>query len=454
MKRKLQKIYWAGILITLAVMTSAVFIMVRIKIDDTRDHLKSILHAASLWTQESSSDLQSLAESIAAVSPPLRVTFMMEHGLVLADSESDVLSMESHYDRPEVIMARNEGVGESLRISGTQTSLVLYMAKRISPKLIVRLSFPLNEITHLLFIYTLGLLLMALFLFFLQRRALNRFTSLLQQQMDEVRVVLEGSRTQANALFPELGPAITNINYLASRLNGDLAEITRTLNLRSDFVANASHELRSPLTSIMGFAEMLDEGLADTKEEQALCISTIRSECARMLDVIEDILHLSKAEGQAAPPMVPIPLHALAAQVCLSLSPQASSRTITLNCTGETTIYGAEKDVWEILYNLVDNAIRYGKPGGHVEIHMQDNLLSISDDGIGIEEKHLPRLFEQFYRVDETREMSVGGTGLGLSIVHALATRMGAAITVESEPDVGTRFTVTFRSAEKAGEDA
>ena len=152
--------------------------------------------------------------------------------------------------------------------------------------------------------------------------------------------------------------------------------------------------------------------------------------------------------------MAPVSVHELAQEVCLALSPQAGQKEISLGFAGEMTVTGVEKDVWEILYNLTDNAIRYGKRGGRVDIGMKDNRLTVSDDGVGIEEKHLPRLFEQFYRVDETREMSAGGTGLGLSIVHALVTRMGGTIEVQSEPGAGTRFTVTFTEKGKAGEDA
>ena len=454
MKKKLQQIYWTGILITLTVMASAIAIMFSMKIDDTKTHLRSILHAASAWTLESNSALQNLAENIADISPPLRVTFMMEHGLVIADSESDALSMESHYNRPEIVQAREKNIGESLRYSSTQGSLVLYMAKRISPQLIVRLCYPLNQITRLFSYYAFGLVLMALFLFFLQRRVLNRFFSRLQQQMDEVRLVLEGKQKEADILFPELFPAISNINYLAGRLSDDLAEVTRTLNIRSDFVANASHELRSPLTSIMGFAEMLDEGLADTVEERELCVKTIRSECGRMLQVIEDILHLSKTERQAAPEYTPVCVHTLAKEVSLALSTQAADKAITLRCAGEMTVQGVEKDIWEILYNLIDNAIRYGKHGGQVDVTMEENRLTVADNGVGIAAQHLPRLFEQFYRVDETREMSAGGTGLGLSIVRALVLRMDGEIAVNSEPNVGTQFTVTFRTGEKECDDA
>ena len=140
MKRRLRHLYWTGIAITMVMATVAVAMMVKLKIDDSREALRSILHAASAWTMESTEDLQSMAESIASVSPPLRVTFLMEQGLVLADSEADALAMENHASRPEVQAALQGGIGESLRFSDTQAMLTLYAAMRISPALILRLS--------------------------------------------------------------------------------------------------------------------------------------------------------------------------------------------------------------------------------------------------------------------------------------------------------------------------
>ena len=267
MKRRLRHLYWTGIAITMVMATVAVAMMVKLKIDDSREALRSILQAASAWTMESTEDLQSMAESIASVSPPLRVTFLMEQGLVLADSEADALAMENHASRPEVQAALQGGIGESLRFSDTQAMLTLYAAMRISPALILRLSYPLWEIAGMLAMYGVGLLCLFLVLYILQRRTLGRFGKDLMLQMDEVRRLLEGDAGHSRAVFPELQPALDNISYLAKRLKDDLNEVSRTLTLRDDFVANASHELRSPLTSVMGFAEMLDEGMADSPEE-------------------------------------------------------------------------------------------------------------------------------------------------------------------------------------------
>ena len=453
MKRRLRHLYWTGIVITMVMATVAVAMMVKLKIDDSREALRSILQAASAWTMESTEDLQSMAESIASVSPPLRVTFLMEQGLVLADSEADALSMENHATRPEVQEALQGGTGESLRFSDTQAVATLYAAMRISPVLILRLSYPLWELAGVLAAYGAGLLCLFLILYVLQRRTLSRFGRDLLVQMDEVRRLLEGDAGHGRAVFPELQPALDNISYLARRLREDLSEVSRTLTLRDDFVANASHELRSPLTSVMGFAEMLDEDMADSPEERELCVRMIRSECQRMLDVIEDILHLSRAEAQPAEEAHAVDVGGVAREIATSLSAQASQKGIEIRVEGEMVRKGVEKDFWEILYNLAGNAVRYGREGGHVWIRLTGDAIEVEDDGVGIAPEHLPHIFEQFYRVDESRGMAPGGTGLGLSIVRALAERCGARVTVESEAGKGSTFAVHF-DAEAGKEQA
>ena len=453
MKRRLRHLYWTGIVITMAMATVVMAMMVKLKIDDTRESLRSILHAASAWTMESTEDLQSMAESIASVSPPLRVTFLMEQGLVLADSEADALSMENHATRPEVQEALQGGIGESLRFSDTQAVATLYAAMRISPVLILRLSYPLWELAGVLAAYGAGLLCLFLILYVLQRRTLSRFGRDLLVQMDEVRRLLEGDAGHGRAVFPELQPALDNISYLARRLREDLSEVSRTLTLRDDFVANASHELRSPLTSVMGFAEMLDEDMAYSPEERELCVRMIRSECQRMLDVIEDILHLSRAEAQPAEEAHAVDVGGVAQEIATSLSAQASQKGIEIRVEGEMVREGVEKDFWEILYNLAGNAVRYGREGGHVWIRLTGDAIEVEDDGVGIAPEHLPHIFEQFYRVDESRGMAPGGTGLGLSIVRALAERCGARVTVESEAGKGSTFAVHF-DAEAGKEQA
>ncbi|MDO4741187.1 MAG: HAMP domain-containing sensor histidine kinase [Eubacteriales bacterium] len=444
MKKQLRRLYWIGVCCTLCVTMAAMGLLVVFRISDMSASLRSVLETASAWTMEVNSDLQTHADHIASVSPPIRVTFLMDSGLVLADSEEDAALMENHLRRPEIQRALKEPLGESLRLSDTQSIFMLYTAKRISPNLILRLGYPIEIITHALLFYCIGFVLLFAILNAVLRFALMRFSSSLQKQMDDIRRALEGDSSKPKAVFPELQPALDNIAYLAGRLNSDLAEVNRTLSLRNEFVANASHELRSPLTSVMGFAEMLDEGLAETPEERALCVQTIRSECRRMLDVVEDVLLLSRAERQQELVFSQVCVEKVAEEICRSLSPQAAQKNISLSVEGTMQLRAVEKDVWEILHNLTANAIRYGKNGGYAKILLSERAICVEDDGIGIAREHLPHLFEQFYRVDQSRDPSVRGTGLGLSIVRTLAERNGGCAQVESEPGKGSRFTVYF----------
>ncbi len=444
MKRTIARLYWIGVTVTMAVALAAMALIVALRIHDTKTTMGDLLSTATAWTLESRDPLQTQAENIAAASPPLRVTFVMPSGLVLADSGRETEELRFIAEEPEIAEAAAVGEGSTLRLSGEEGHFALHRARRISGDLILCLSYPLTDITRLIVAYSVALVLLFAVLFLLQRLVLARLCRDIVRQMEEVEAILDGQPGQRTAVFPELQSAINDIAYRAERLNADLKEVNRTLSLRSDFVANASHEIRSPLTSIMGFAEMLDEGLADTPEEQALCISAIRSECTRILDVVEDILLLSRAEGKKDAAAVPLDVRAIAAEVVQSLSQRAAQKGIALHLDGELRLQGVEKSLWEILYNLTDNAVRYGREGGNVWIALTQEGFSVTDDGPGIEAHHLPRIFEQFYRVDETRDASVRGTGLGLSIVRALVESLGGTITAKSEYGQGSCFTVRF----------
>ncbi|MBQ6715887.1 MAG: hypothetical protein IJN21_05130 [Clostridia bacterium] len=444
MKRKLQKIYWIGVICTLIMASIAVFMLIAFRIKDKNDSLISILETASGWTQAVDGDLNAHARSIAGVSPRLRVTFLTDSGAVLADSEEEAAEMSNHLDRPEIQAAINGEIGRSFRLSGTQSVFMLYAAKRVSDNLILRLSFPIEIITNALIVYTIGIITLLVILIIFQKRAVLHITGAVATQIDDVRRTLEGEIETPKAVFSEFQPALDNISYQAKRLNSDLKEVRRTLSLRSDFVANASHELRSPLTSVMGFAEMLDEGLADTPEEKKMCIQTIRSECSRMLNVVEDVLLLSRAEREKDLIFKSVSVYEVANEIAQALSPQAAEKNIDLRVEGTLILYSVEKDIWEILYNLTSNGIRYGKKGGWVKICLKKGEIIVADNGIGIEEMHLPHLFEQFYRVDQSRDPSVRGTGLGLSIVRTLSQRNGGSVSVKSEYGKGSEFSVLF----------
>ena len=444
MKRSLRRVYWTASALILVLAIVAIGLMARMKLEDNRSTTRAVLQASSAWTLESHDGLQTLARDIADAAPPLRVTFLLSNGMVLADSQADPLSMPNHLDRPEISQLQTQEIGEDLRISDTQSTISLYAAKYVTPVLILRLCYPLSEMINLLAAYAVAFILLCGVLYILQRRTFSRFANRMISQLEDVRLMLETNSGARKAIFPEFQPALDHIAYLVERLNADLAEVTRTARLRTDFVANASHELRSPLTSIMGFAEMLAEGMADDPQEQALCLSTIRGECQRMLAVIEDILNQSRTERPHDQPAAPVDVTAVANEIVQALTPQAAQKNISLFVEGQLTLNGWEKDCWEMIYNLAGNAIRYGREGGWVRIRLSPNAIAVSDNGVGIRAEHLPYLFEPFYRADETRDMGAGGTGLGLSIVRTLAQQCGAAVRVESQVGQGSTFFIEW----------
>ena len=235
-----------------------------------------------------------------------------------------------------------------------------------------------------------------------------------------------------------------SLHYQIRRLHEDLREIDRTQRLRRDFAAGASHELKSPLTSIQGFAEMLSEGMDDSPEERRLYAECILKESARMRAVIDDILLLSRAEMACEEQLEDVRVEAVAREVAASLAGQCRGRGIGIQVEGAFTLRAVEQDVWEMLYNLMGNAVRNGREGGHVRVLAHEDGFWGEDDGIGIAQEHIPLIFEQFYRVDKGRSRDMGGTGLGLSIVARLAAKYGGTISVQSEIGRGSRFCVSF----------
>jgi two-component system phosphate regulon sensor histidine kinase PhoR len=216
--------------------------------------------------------------------------------------------------------------------------------------------------------------------------------------------------------------------------------------MRSQFVANVSHELKTPLTSIKGFSETLKFVKDDETRNKFLDI--INDESERLTRLINDILTLSTIEQTKIVKHEEIDVAKETEQVYHLLLPKAESKNITLNLTQKEPIllYGDRDNYKQLILNLVDNAIKYTKESGEVRIQLdkqENNLrLVIEDTGVGIPEKHISRIFERFYRVDKARDRAMGGTGLGLAIVKHIVLSMGGTIDVVSEIGVGTRFTI------------
>lgn len=229
----------------------------------------------------------------------------------------------------------------------------------------------------------------------------------------------------------------------------DVTEKERAEQMRREFTANVSHELKTPLQTISGYAELLANGMVADKDKTAFS-EKIYAEAQRMIRLIEDIIKLSNLdEGAVELTRETVDLYVTAENTVRSLLPAAKKANVTLSLNGENAeIYGIPQLLTAVVYNLCDNAIKYNKDGGTVFVNVKNNaeniVLSVRDTGIGIPKEQQERIFERFYRIDKSHSKEVGGTGLGLSIVKHAAKLHDAKITLESEVGKGTGITVIF----------
>jgi len=224
----------------------------------------------------------------------------------------------------------------------------------------------------------------------------------------------------------------------------DVTEAQNAEQMRREFSANVSHELKTPLQGIIGSAELLESGMVKP-EDAPRFVDHIRKESSRLVNLIEDIIRLSQLDEGVELPKENVEILALAEDVKDILSSSAAEKNVKINVTGSGfQVQGVRRMLHEVVYNLCDNAIKYNIPGGSVTIHAGDNRLVVSDTGIGIPAEHKDRIFERFYRVDKSHSKASGGTGLGLSIVKHAAAYHGAEISLESTPGKGTTITIRF----------
>ena len=274
-----------------------------------------------------------------------------------------------------------------------------------------------------------------------------------------MRMALEEANTQGHADFRTKKNG-REYQFDLSRIDSDgnnhgmviLAfDITEQVNAekhRQEFTANVSHELKTPLQSIIGSAELMENGIVK-EEDIPRFIGHIRKEASRLVFLIDDIIRLSQLDEGAEMPREDVSLRVLSEEVCETLADAAKLKDVSLEVTGDDgMINGVRRLLYEVVYNLCDNAIKYNHPGGKVEIavaRQQDAVqIRVSDTGIGIAPEHQDKVFERFYRVDKSHSKQSGGTGLGLSIVkHAVQYHHGK-ITVESELNKGTAISVVF----------
>lgn len=271
---------------------------------------------------------------------------------------------------------------------------------------------------------------------------------------NEVRAFFGGVRSGRTETVELFGQAV-RLAYQDLTENGmrtgavliltDLGEQQRADRIRREFTANVSHELKTPLTSISGYAEMIENGMAKT-EDVRIFAERIRRESNRMLSLVSDIITLSELdEKQILEQAETVDLYELAEQTIETLKSAAMLRGVSVRLSGgPMPVHGVRTLLSELIYNLLDNAIRYNRDNGSVSVRTSDHTLSVRDTGIGIPKHHLSRIFERFYRVDKSRSKATGGTGLGLAIVKHICEEHQATLSLESAEGIGTEITITF----------
>ena len=382
-----------------------------------------------------------------------RITWITGEGTILYDNEADAEVMENHMEREEIRDALRNGYGESRRYSSTLFERQLYTAQRLSDGSVLRLSITQATIWNLFLRFLLpisGILLAALAISFI-------LASRLSHRIVEPINTLDLDDPMKNAdrdAYVEILPLLRRLDDQKQQLARDRVELEKTSMIRQEFTANASHELKSPLHVISGYAELLESGMVSSEDSRRLFAAKIRTESQRMSKLVEDIIDLSRLDGGGVGMKRELTdLYRIALNAVDSLQASAEDAGVTISVEGENApLYGIPQALYSIVYNLCSNAIHYSNRGGHVLVTVkrlpERSVLVVRDDGIGIPAEDLDRIFERFYRVDKSHSKEVGGTGLGLSIVKHAARIHDADIRVDSELGKGSLFTVEFPAAQ------
>lgn len=379
----------------------------------------------------------------------LRVTMISPQGGVLYDTDASATQMESHLNRPEVQQALQTGEGSAVRRSPTLGKNTFYYAVRTADGNVLRVAKDAHGIL-LVFAKALpaafaaGAVLIVLGTV-LSRQLSRSFVAPIERLAHD----MDGAGEGEAVAYPELVP-------LMDTIRSQHEAIVKNADMRQEFTANVSHELKTPLAAISGYSELIASGMA--KGEDAKRFSEeIHKSADRLLTLINDVIRLSELDAQGVGRAgETVELLAMARECADLLDFSASKRGVTVTVEGTPAhVRAARRDAEELIYNLCDNAIRYNKEHGSVTVTVHNTpagaRLCVRDTGIGIAEQHRERVFERFYRVDKSRSKETGGTGLGLAIVKHIAAGIGAQLSLESQVGVGTAITVQFPPVQQAG---
>lgn len=373
-----------------------------------------------------------------------RITLAKPDGTILYDSEKDASDLENHKDRPEIIEAMKEGTGEVVRFSQTLSKQTFYYAVKLNDGNILRVAKTTDSVlsTMLSSFTLLGLLLIAILAlaFFVVEKQTRRLIAPINE--------LDLEHPLEHVAYEELRPLLNRVDEQNVQIAKQVEELKQAEMVRREFSANVSHELKTPLMSISGYAEIMRDGLVQPQDVPEFA-GRIYDEASRLTSLVQDIIEISKLDESKNMPFEDVDLYEMTQDICQTLMLPAKKKRVTVLMEGKSvSIQGVRHVLYEMLYNLVDNAIKYNKEGGYVKVLLareKDGVRwSVEDNGIGIAKEEQERIFERFYRVDKSHSRKTGGTGLGLSIVKHGAALHHAKIGLNSEPGKGTKIVLRF----------
>lgn len=379
-------------------------------------------------------------ESIDNVDKNTRITKIDKDGKVLYDSQGRK-DLENHKTRKEVVEALKNGYGEDVRRSETIGKNMYYYALILNDKSVIRVSKTMYNMVAIaidFLPFMLGIFLIMLLLSWMIARWQTR------------RIIgpindIDLENPLENITYRELEPLL-----VAMDLNNKQKDMVS--NMRKEFSANVSHELKTPLTSISGYAEIMKNGIVKEKDITNFA-DRIHKEASRLIKLVNDIINISRLdEGYVDIEKEDVDLFEMSREISSRLAKQANDKGIKVALEGERVIcHGIRQILDDMVYNLVENAIKYNKENGKVTIWVGSTLdgvkIRVTDTGIGIADEETDRIFERFYRVDKSHSKEIGGTGLGLSIVKHGAMVHGASLSVDSKLGEGSVFEMRFPNA-------
>ena len=370
----------------------------------------------------------------------LRVTWIDEDGTVLYDNDASAELLSNHNDRPEIQEAFDKGSGEAIRKSDTMNKTTFYYAVLLDNGTVLRVA---TNAQSLWSVFMSAAPIIALIILLIIAICIFISHMLTKQLLLPIETMAENlGDSDYESPYKELEP-------LAEMLRSQHTDILAAAKARQDFTANVSHELKTPLTAISGYAELLDGGMVG-EEQQKHFYQEIRKNADRLLALINDIIRLSDLDRKGHEPSFGvIDLYEVVKECMDELTVNAKQRNVNISLDGEScNVHGSKDMLKELVENLAQNAIRYNNSGGKVWVSVTKrdgrSVLTVKDNGIGIPASEQQRIFERFYRVDKSRSKATGGTGLGLAIVKHIVEIHDAKIELDSAPGVGTAISVMF----------